>query len=1453
MANIGYATLTVVPSIQGVRRSLERQLDPHMKAAGQQVGKQLGQSISQEMGNPIEEAIAKSAADAAKAVEKASGQIAKARKSEQQSAIKVARAESALEKVRKRASATDADVRAAELTLKAARDEQAQSASSLEDAVHGLEKAQLDEAKASLEASRMRRQAAREQAQAVAASAQEHVQAHETIRHELQETADESDRTWSRISRRARGAAASISAGFSRLGGVFRSAAASIDQDSWRTRNTILLIGTAVNGLVSASLPVLATLGAGIAGLGSAGVAAGLGIAGVAAVAVPAISDIAEVLKLQEQAADGSEAAAEKLADRMSKLSPAARVLLKDWQALSEEFHDWSRQLQPAVLPVFSDAIGLLSGRFGALSPLVRDSAAAIRGLIKDADAAMASPFWDRFLGQVTRQAPTAITGLGRSGGNIAAGAAGVMSAFLPSTPAAVGWIEQITGHFREWGQGLGDSPGFRGFLDYVAQVAPTVEGFFASLGPAVANLAVGLAPLGETVLQLGTAFADMIASAPPEAITAIAAAIALIGATIKGAALVSAIAAIANPVGLTVAAVAALAAGLAVAWQRSERFRAVVGTALGAVQAKAAVVGDYFEANVWPILRGGWDVLRKAADRGATALTWAFEQLEFAGDGLRAYWGPLWGWAERTFGRAFGALADLAETGLDNVRDIIKIFDAALDGDWSEVWEGAKRILKRSVGTWAGILKDAAKTWLDGLQTGFRELPESLGNWVKNAAPEVADKLKTWTTEFVDWAKETGPEVLAELEEFGTELGNWLSTDLPPIINEGLAQAGDQMAAWARGLPGRIGRALSNTEQITKFVIQWGPKIAGALTLAAAAVVLAIPAIFAAIGFAIQVVIVSALTEMGKQAKKRLDATVRGWALSVRAGVTAMVTHISTLPARVAAWLIDMRNRAFAQINAWRVGMMIRARQLVGGFIDQIVRLATGVFNRLTGMKVDANKVATDLKNGIVGTVRGLRNNALRIIGNFRHGVVTSFRAAQAGAAAAWDKLRASTRRPVEYVVNTVYNRGIRGVWNKVAGLVKMPTLSPVKFKSGGIMPGYTPGRDPHKFYSPTGGALELSGGEAIMRPEVTRALGAGTVNSLNAAARTGGISGVRDALGFARGGIYGGAPTQAFADGGILGRLAGFAKDAKDQFASVSLRKAAGSVLGPLIGQLSGGSPWREGVAKIPGMLIRRFLGYLQKEIEPKLGGNGKKVVDVAKSQVGNRGGKYQAHGGIPGLAWCGAFVKWCFDRARAGKALRGVSNTNWVPSYAGALPRVSKDQARAGDLGLYRGDAGHINIYTGKKWVTVGGNESNAVRQQSGYFLSASSVRRPKWNAATGGILPKSFLRQDLANNTKSTTPALMQALRAANGIPSYDDGGVLKPGLQMVHNGTGRPEVVLTQDQWRALSQGGDGASSPLVGEYHQHLHNSEATFAGATEALLFKLRKSRRGGVYADRG
>lgn len=94
-------------------------------------------------------------------------------------------------------------------------------------------------------------------------------------------------------------------------------------------------------------------------------------------------------------------------------------------------------------------------------------------------------------------------------------------------------------------------------------------------------------------------------------------------------------------------------------------------------------------------------------------------------------------------------------------------------------------------------------------------------------------------------------------------------------------------------------------------------------------------------------------------------------------------------------------------------------------------------------------------------------------------------------------------------------------------------------RLATGGILPGYTPGRDVHRFVGGAG-TLDLSGGEAVMRPEWTRVMTPAYVHEANRAARLGGVAGVQGFL--ARTGPRGSGVEgvrgdgAAFATGGVL-----------------------------------------------------------------------------------------------------------------------------------------------------------------------------------------------------------------------------------------------------------------------------------------------------------------------------
>ncbi|MCI4012383.1 phage tail tape measure protein [Brevibacterium sp. ZH18] len=124
----------------------------------------------------------------------------------------------------------------------------------------------------------------------------------------------------------------------------------------------------------------------------------------------------------------------------------------------------------------------------------------------------------------------------------------------------------------------------------------------------------------------------------------------------------------------------------------------------------------------------------------------------------------------------------------------------------------------------------------------------------------------------------------------------------------------------------------------------------------------------------------------------------------------------------------------------------------------------------------------------------------------------------------------------------------------------VKLDAPDKLKFATGGVMPGYTPGRDVHHFRSRSAGDLYLSGGEGILRPETTRMVGGEKgINALNQAGRTGNIDALTHMLGgaaFADGGVYGPVPgVNAFADAGVWRNLWAITKD---KFPNATLNSA-------------------------------------------------------------------------------------------------------------------------------------------------------------------------------------------------------------------------------------------------------------------------------------------------------
>ncbi|MFI7707602.1 hypothetical protein [Nonomuraea sp. NPDC049480] len=309
----------------------------------------------------------------------------------------------------------------------------------------------------------------------------------------------------------------------------------------------------------------------------------------------------------------------------------------------------------------------------------------------------------------------------------------------------------------------------------------------------------------------------------------------------------------------------------------------------------------------------------------------------------------------------------------------------------------------------------------------------------------------------------------------------------------------------------------------------------------------------------------------------------------------------------------------------------------------------------------------------------------------------------------------------------------------------------------SGGVLPGYTPGRDPHMFYSPTGGTLGLSGGEAVMRPEWTKAVGPAAVERMNAAARSGGVSGVRRVL------AAGVGPQQLrgegafFASGGIL---------ARHSFHNFE---------------------------KIPGAMTRydRKVGEaawtsaqkIQKKLKDVAGVGGPGVQNALK-WARRQHGKPYIWAGVGPRGWdCSGFMGSIMNVIKGKNPHRRMFTTWSFGSKGGpgGFVRNANSGFRVGvtdaGVGHMAGTLGGVNVESrGSRGVVVG---SAARGANNGLFSRRYGLR-----LASGGVMPWSF-----------------------------DNGGYLPEGTSLVHNGTGAPEPLANVDKMR----GGD----LVIREAHFH--------------------------------
>jgi SLT domain-containing protein/phage-related protein len=381
---------------------------------------------------------------------------------------------------------------------------------------------------------------------------------------------------------------------------------------------------------------------------------------------------------------------------------------------------------------------------------------------------------------------------------------------------------------------------------------------------------------------------------------------------------------------------------------------------------------------------------------------------------------------------------------------------------------------------------------------------------------------------------------------------------------------------------------------------------------------------------------------------------------------------------------------------------------------------------------------IVTPVWNGIQAIIGStwnwIRDNVFKPIGDAIHTMADAFNWGKDRISDAWNGIKNAAMTPVKFIVDTVYNNGIRAVWNDVAGAIGGVGLLPaLQFARGGTVPGYSPGHDTvHAMLSP---------GEGILVPQAVRALGGGAgIDAINRMFGGGGSSG------------------NHFAGGGVVGDILGAIGGALDGLKNAVLG-GLGAAATPFINGLLGVADANLGTTGIGGMLDKGA-HTLASDILNFLGGKDKTAQAAGISSPG---------------AVSGSLIQW----VQAAMAAVGVSGADWLNGLetiamheSGGNPNAENDwdsNAAAGDpsRGLMQTIMSTFQAYR------LGSLSDNIFDPVANVAAGIRYIQ-----SRYGGI---------------GGVPGLV-SMAHGGGYVGYDSGGWLEPGLTLAYNGTGRREAI-----------------------------------------------------------
>ncbi len=566
-------------------------------------------------------------------------------------------------------------------------------------------------------------------------------------------------------------------------------------------------------------------------------------------------------------------------------------------------------------------------------------------------------------------------------------------------------------------------------------------------------------------------------------------------------------------------------------------------------------------------------------------------------------------------------------------------------------------------------------------------------------------------------------------------------------------------------------------------------------------------------------------------------------WA-AIRAGFNTAVTFLRAL---WDAWWAGLRTVANTVFTAIRTSIDFVWNVIRAGF-QAATSFVTGLWDRFwSGLRNTASTVFNAIK-GAIDTVIG--------------GIIGAFRFVVSQVGTIWAGIKRLLAVPINFMITTVYNGGIVKAWNFVAGLLGIGSIKEIdripEFAKGG----------------PVRGDQIIRAGEAgdefvLSAPAIAGLGGMGAVDEMHRRAIQEPVS-LRELNSgrYVEGADHNGPGTITQGFGGVRPHVAQAGHFLRAKF-GVRTVGGVGSRPGPsdhprglaldfmTYGDTAKGDRLSAYAVQNAAHLAMKYIIWKQRINK----GDGWKGMPDRGSPTANHmdhphisfldgpgGGRNFSAGGAEGgfLSFIGDQVRRLYDGATGGLVdiIRGLVG-NPPPRFREIPPAMAAAAIKSvGDFLFGKADAADGGGEGGAAGVGAVMDQVRAVANRYGWggppqwdALSRLIQKESSWDPNAQNPTSTAYGLFQFLNSTwgtvgatKTSNPGLqaeagLRYIKNRYGTPAgalgfhnrnnyYDSGGWMQPGFGTYFNGTGKPEAVLTDQQWSALTdrvQGGDDRS------------------------------------------